>query len=85
MAFGYDWVTLCLEPLMTRNVGLLDRGIRLVVAVLVLGLYGAVDPPWKYLTLLGLIPLATALSGWCPLYSLLHIDTTRRNPAAKAG
>jgi hypothetical protein len=69
---------------MTRNVGAVDRAIRLVISGLILGLFGALDPPWKYLTLLGLIPLATALSGWCAFYSLLGIDTTRRRPTAKA-
>jgi hypothetical protein len=62
---------------MTRNVGTIDRILRLVVGVVVLGLYGAVDPPLKYFTLLGLIPLATALSGFCPLYALLGISTCR--------
>lgn len=60
---------------MTRNVGSLDRLIRLVVGVLLLGLYGALEPPWRYVTLLGLIPVGTALTGNCPLYGLFGIDT----------
>ncbi|MBL8989903.1 MAG: DUF2892 domain-containing protein, partial [Gemmatimonadetes bacterium] len=46
---------------MTRNVGSMDRLIRLVIGVLVLGLYGALEAPWRYVTLLGLIPVGTAL------------------------
>lgn len=69
---------------MKRNMGTLDRGIRLVIGILVLGLYGALDPPWKYLTLLGLIPLGTALTGVCPAYSLLGISTCRRSTEGKA-
>jgi len=65
---------------MLRNVGMVDRLIRLLVAVLVLGLYGALDPPWKYVTLLGLLPLATALTGFCPLYRVIGVST--RRPAA---
>jgi Inner membrane protein YgaP-like, transmembrane domain len=65
---------------MTRNVGALDRAIRLVVGVLLLGLYGALDSPWKYATLLGLIPLGTALTGMCPLYSMLGFSTRRSGP-----
>ena len=68
---------------MTRNVGFVDRVIRLVLSVGILGLFGALSAPWKYFTLLGLIPLASALSGWCPVYSLLGIDTTGRLGRAK--
>jgi hypothetical protein len=54
---------------MTRNLGVLDRVIRLVIGIMILGLYGALDPPLRYLTLVGLIPLGTALVGSCPIYS----------------
>ena len=63
---------------MTRNVGSMDRLIRLVIGVLVLGLYGALEAPWRYVTLLGLIPVGTALTGTCPIYTLLGIDTCSR-------
>ena len=63
---------------MTRNVGRLDRALRLIVGVMVLGLYGALDPPIKYFTLLGLVLVATALSGFCPLYALFRINTCRK-------
>ncbi|HEX7338288.1 MAG TPA: DUF2892 domain-containing protein [Gemmatimonadales bacterium] len=59
---------------MTCNVGKIERLARLILAVLILGLYGALDPPWKYLTLVGLIPLASALTGFCPLYAALRIN-----------
>ena len=65
---------------MTRNLGTLDRVVRAVLGVLLLGLYGALEPPGRYLTLLGLIPLGTAMTGNCPLYSLLGISTARRTP-----
>jgi hypothetical protein len=63
---------------MTRNVGRLDRALRLIVGVMLLGLYGALDPPIKYFTLLGLVLVATALSGFCPLYALFRINTCRK-------
>jgi hypothetical protein len=62
---------------MTRNTSALDRVIRGVVGVLLLGLYGAVDPPLKYITLLGLVLVATAFSGFCPLYQVLGVSTRR--------
>jgi hydrogenase/urease accessory protein HupE len=62
----------------TRNAGRIDRGLRLVVGVMLLGLYGAVEPPFKYVTLIGLAFVATALSGYCPVYALLGVSTCRR-------
>lgn len=60
---------------MQRNIGRTDRIIRLILGVLILGLYGALLPPWKYVTLLGLIPVGTALTGNCPIYTLFGINT----------
>jgi DUF2892 family protein len=67
---------------MTRNVGTVDRVIRVLAGILILGLYGALDPPWKYVTLIGLIPLGTGLLGNCPIYTVLGINTCRK-PAPK--
>lgn len=66
---------------MRRNVGTFDRLLRVVLGVALLGLYGALDPPLRYLTLLGLIPLGTGLLGNCPLYTLLGISTAKGGPA----
>lgn len=63
---------------MDRNMGPLDRTIRFFAGVLLLGLYGALDPPWRYFTLLGLVLVATALSGRCPLYQAFGRSTLRR-------
>ena len=54
---------------MLRNITTPDRVIRFVIGVALLGLFGALEAPWKYLTLVGLIPLGTALTGYCPLYA----------------
>jgi hypothetical protein len=56
---------------MVRNLGMLERVFRLVVGLMILGLFGALAEPWRYLTLIGLIPLATALTGRCPIYHVL--------------
>jgi hypothetical protein len=63
---------------MTRNVGTADRIVRLIIGVGILGLYGALAAPWKYLALIGLVPLGTAFTGNCPIYSLLGISTCRK-------
>lgn len=63
---------------MNHNVGTWDRAARVVVGVLLLGLYGALTPPLRYVTLIGLVLIATAMMGRCPLYSLFGISTCRR-------
>jgi hypothetical protein len=50
-----------------RNMPIRNRALRLVLGVLVLGLYGALPVPWRYLTLVGLLPLGSALTGFCPI------------------
>jgi hypothetical protein len=68
---------------MRCNVGRMDRVIRGVIGIMILGLYGALEPPWQYFTLIGLIPLGSALTGFCPLYAWLksnqgHPSSQRR-------
>ena len=59
---------------MIRNVGTLDRLARVVLGVTLLtfALAGERVAWWGWL---GLIPLATGLSAFCPLYHALHLST----------
>jgi hypothetical protein len=58
---------------MKVNEGLVDRILRVVVGAGVLSLaFVGPQTPWAYL---GLIPLATGLVGFCPLYALLGVNT----------
>ena len=60
---------------MNVNVGLIDRGLRVVVGLVGVGLAASgVVGAWGYL---GIIPLATGLFRFCPLYTVLGIDTCR--------
>ncbi len=58
---------------MTRNVGGMDRVVRIVagLALLALGAFG----PLGWWGVIGLVPLATGLAGWCPPYAMLGINT----------
>lgn len=69
---------------MTTNMSNFDRALRLIVGILLvalaLGLHDAGNAPqsaiwWGWI---GVIPLATAFLGWCPLYRLLGISTCKR-------
>jgi hypothetical protein len=61
---------------MTKNIGTIDRWMRAIVgiALILLVFYGP-QTPWGWL---GLVPLATSLVGWCPLYSALGMSTRRQ-------
>jgi cadmium resistance protein CadD (predicted permease) len=61
---------------MTRNEGTLDRVLRIALGIALLALVWV--GPRSMLGLLGLIPLATGVFGFCPLYSLLGVSTCRR-------
>ena len=58
---------------MTANVGGIDKILRIAAGV---GLIGATAagllPVWGYI---GIVPLATGLMGWCPVYPLLGMST----------
>ena len=57
---------------MPVNMKMPERLLRIIFGILVLGLYGALPAPWRYLTMIGLIPLGTGLTGFCPAYHLLR-------------
>lgn len=57
------------------NEGPVDRGLRILVGLVILSLaFIGPKTPWAFL---GLIPLLTGLVGMCPLYALLGIRTNR--------
>ena len=60
---------------MTTNVGTIDRALRIVagIALIALAATGTIGL-WGYI---GIVPLATALLGWCPAYSILGIKTCK--------
>lgn len=63
---------------MQSNVGTLDRVVRIAagIALLAYAFTGAEGIRW--LGLIGLVPIVTALASYCPLYSLLGIATCRK-------
>ena len=67
---------------MHRNIGSTDRIVRIIVGIVLLSLvFIGPRTAWGYL---GLIPLGTALVGYCPLYGVIAASrrpargTTRR-------
>jgi hypothetical protein len=60
---------------MTANVGLIDRILRLLVGVGLLAFFFLGEGGVRWLGLIGLVLLATAVFGWCPAYRLLGLST----------
>lgn len=67
---------------MTPNIGTIDRVARIVVglALILLALSGTIGA-WGYI---GLVPLATAMVNFCPLYKVLGLST-RKTGTPRAG
>lgn len=61
---------------MKPNEGTLDRALRIGggIVLIVLAVSGLLGP-WAYV---GVVPLATGLIGWCPLYQVLGINSCGR-------
>ncbi len=58
---------------MSQNEGGLDRTLRIILGIglLMLAFIGP-KTAWGYI---GIIPIITGLMGWCPLYSILGMNT----------
>ncbi|WP_394688270.1 DUF2892 domain-containing protein [Hoeflea sp.] len=58
------------------NVGGIDRVLRIVAGIVLIAMFFLYpDAPWRYFTLIGIIPLATGLFRTCPLYSAVGLST----------
>ncbi len=60
---------------MKTNVGSLDRTARVIIGLLILAA-GYYFKNW--FGLIGIIPLGTALMGWCPAYLPFGISTCKK-------
>lgn len=60
---------------MQVNVGNADRIIRIIIGLVLLSLPLWLDSPWRWLGLIGIMPITTGLTRRCPGYSLLGVNT----------
>ena len=58
---------------MKTNEGGIDRILRIVAGLVLIGLAATGTVGWW--GWLGIVPLATGLIGWCPVYTLLGLNT----------
>jgi len=62
---------------MTKNVGTVDRGLRIVLGLVLIAYalkLGMPETGWNWVGWVGVIPLLTAIVGTCPLYSLIGVS-----------
>lgn len=57
---------------MTHNIGTIDKVIRIILGLALIG-WGVASGSWW--GAIGIIPLGTALVGFCPLYPLVGMNT----------
>jgi apolipoprotein N-acyltransferase len=60
--------------IMPTNIQGAERFIRVAIGVALLCMVAFAPGNWRWLGLVGFVPLATGLVGWCPLYALLTRD-----------
>ena len=64
---------------MEKNVGNLDKTLRIVIGLVLISLvFVGPQTPWGWI---GIVPLATALVGWCPLYRIIGVSTCKKKPS----
>ncbi len=56
---------------MQMNVANPERLVRIIVGLILLSVPFWLDTPWRWLGLIGFVPLITGLAGRCPAYRLL--------------
>ncbi|MDP3447533.1 MAG: DUF2892 domain-containing protein [Eubacteriales bacterium] len=62
---------------MKKNVGQIDRWIRIALGVVLLSLLVFLSGPVRWIGLIGLVPLITGLIGSCPLYAIFNLNTNK--------
>lgn len=63
---------------MPCNEGKTDRILRVLVGLVLIALvFVGPQTPWGWI---GLAPLLTGIFGYCPAYSLLGMNTCKKNP-----
>ena len=69
---------------MSANIGLIDRAARIVIGLALISYavpLGFPQTGWNWVGWIGVVPLLTAILGFCPAYTLLGISTCPTKPA----
>ena len=67
---------------MTENVGWIDRVLRVIVGLALIAFalgWGVPATGWNWIGWIGVVPLLTAVFGYCPAYRVLRLSTCARH------
>ena len=63
---------------MKKNVGHpLDKTARIIVGVILVSLVFSLEGAVRWLGLVGVVPIVTVFVGWCPIWEILGINTSK--------
>jgi hypothetical protein len=66
---------------MVRNIGTIDRALRVMVGLVLIAYaipLGFSQTGWNWVGWIGVVPVLTAFLGTCPAYSILGVSTCER-------
>jgi hypothetical protein len=69
-----------MEEIMSVNVGTIDRVLRVVVGLALIAFaipLGFPNTGWNWIGWIGVVPIITAIVGYCPAYTALGCSTSR--------
>jgi hypothetical protein len=64
---------------MKKNVGNLDKWIRIVLGVALLSLLFIIPGGWRWIGLLGAVLIVTAFINFCPIYAIFGLSTKKES------
>ncbi len=62
---------------MKKNIGSVDKAIRIVVGLALLSLLFLLEGDVRWWGLIGIGPILTVVLGWCPAYTLIGVNTCK--------
>ncbi len=63
---------------MVKNIGSTEKIIRILIGLALLSMLFWVEGNARWWGLIGLVPIATALASWCPIWAAFGINTARK-------
>ncbi|HUU72483.1 MAG TPA: DUF2892 domain-containing protein [Burkholderiales bacterium] len=61
---------------MNPNMGSADRAIRIIAGIVLVSLFFVLEGGARWLGLIGVVLIGTALINFCPLYRMLGVSTS---------
>lgn len=62
---------------MTKNVGKIDKAIRIIAGLAFVAVAAVLGGAWWILGAVGVVLFVTALTGFCGLYALIGVNTCK--------